>query len=203
MLVGAAQGVDNLQLVPKLILALLHLVLDAHVVVGGKVELVNNVAKVVVVLTLEIRDEFVNVHAVAHEGCAVRELNVPNDLVDLDAARDTAALGGLRLHLLGPALLDALLDAVRVVEAPALADIGLADVLARVAAAVLGRRRAVARAAVVGVLALRRALHVALELPDLFGLDLVPVLAQTRLDNVVRQVALALAGDVHHVERQD
>jgi hypothetical protein len=139
VVVSASEGVDNLELGPELVLAALHAGLDELGVVGRKVEVVNDVPEIMMVLALEVRHEFVDVHAVTHKCRAVRELNVANDLVDLYAPGDAASLGRLRLHLIRPALLDTLLDAVRVGKAPSLADIGLAHFLARVAAAGIAR----------------------------------------------------------------
>lgn len=56
-------------------------------------------------------------------------------LVDPDATRYPTPFLVLLLHLVHPAFLHALLDTGRVVEGPALTDVGLADIFTGVAAA--------------------------------------------------------------------
>jgi len=71
-------------------------------------EMVDPVAKVVLVASLEVRDEIVHVHGIGLERASGREVEVADDFVHADLARDVAAFLGLLLDLVGPSFGDAL-----------------------------------------------------------------------------------------------
>lgn len=68
----------------------------------GKVA--DHVAKVVLVATLEVGDEVVNVHCVGLEGPSWREMEIADDLVDAHLPCNVASLFLLLLDLIRPAL---------------------------------------------------------------------------------------------------
>lgn len=78
-----------------------------------------------------------------------------------------------------------LLDAPGIAETPPLARVRLADVVARIAASVLGRLSAVARAAIVGRVVLAHLVDVVAELGDLRARDSRSCGRETSLGDVV------------------
>ena len=95
-----------------------------------------------------------------------------------------------------------LIDTPGTAETPSLPRVRFADVVARIAASALGRISAVARAAIVGRAFLAHLVNVVAELGVLRTWDSRSCSCETSLDDIVRDVALELARDVHHVEGQ-
>lgn len=96
----------------------------------------NDVTKVMMFFTraLEVGHNVVSVDVVAREGASRREVEVADDFVDVDPTRDATSFFVLRLELLRPALLYALIDAVRIGKAPTLPRVGFSYLFASVAA---------------------------------------------------------------------
>lgn len=111
----------------------------------------------------QVGNEVMHVLTVALERAPGREVQVANDLVDVDVAGDVTALCVLFFDLFRPSLFDALraedarrimsapseaelhrlpaylVNMIRVGKTPSPANVGLLDILARVAAALLAR----------------------------------------------------------------
>lgn len=119
-----------------------------------RVDDVREVVLVPVRARLHVAPEVVDVRVAVAEAAARREVEVAHHLVDAEAPLDAAALLLLLRQPLRVVLALALLDVVAL-EGPALASVGVADFLARVAAArllrVFGRLGAITLAAVFGV----------------------------------------------------
>lgn len=190
--------------------ALLHLAPGLRLeriilVVALKTELINRMTEVVPIPILaEVRDQVVYIRRARAERAPRREVDVADDFVHAHAAVNVAALARLLLELLGPALVDALLDAVRAVEAPSAVDVRLPDVVARVAApAVRGGDAAVARAAVPVLALLVQLVEIVAELfAERVGHG-APGLLEARLEDVVCDVGLRFAANVHDVQTED
>ena len=218
-------GGDDLEEVLEHVLALLCLgthplewILDAQLVLdstllsgskavvlllGAKAKFVNDVTKVVVLCARagEVRDEIVDVHAVALEGFAGRQMEAADHLVDVELARDTAAFLVLLLDLFGPTFGDALVDVVRVRETPSLANICLSHLVASVAASACWGLTAVAFTTVVLAFGVGDACSIALEALLALRNDLAIVAHACPL-NVVLDIVDVLSRNVHDVERE-
>jgi hypothetical protein len=115
---------------------------------------VDCVGEVVADIGVPVVLEIVHVHVAAAEAAAGGQVEVSDDLVDTNASLNAAALMALGLELLGVVLALALLDALTLAKGPRCLRIGLADLLAGVAAAGLdGVRRG--RGAVAGTAVVR------------------------------------------------
>ena len=87
---GAVQGVDDPQpLFDRSSQLFGPDILNGTRDVGLELELVDHVAKIVVVLVLEVGHQILHVHVVGLEGSSVAEVQVANDLFPLDRQRDT------------------------------------------------------------------------------------------------------------------
>lgn len=106
-------------------------------------------------LVFEVVLEVVDVHVPVGEGLAWCDVEVSDDFVDLDGAFETAAFFALGVQVLGVVLALALFNAFAAAKGPAYGSVGIADIVAGVAAAGLdgigGGRCAVTFTTVVGV----------------------------------------------------
>lgn len=75
-----------------------------------KREFVNQMTKVVLLSSLEVRNEIVHVHGVRLEGSSGGEMEVSNDLVDANFTGDVTSFARLLFDLVGPSFTHALFD---------------------------------------------------------------------------------------------
>ena len=114
--------------------------------VTAEAELVDHMTKVVVFVATatQIRHEFIAEECVVLERAARAQVQVANHLVEVQHTRNVAALVVLSLDTLLPALLHTLLHLMGRMEGPPRVGVRLTNIVARVTAARLGRRGAIA-----------------------------------------------------------
>ena len=172
-------------------------------VVALKLELVNHMPKVVDGPVLQVRHEVLDMVPVALEALPEAEPQARLDLLDPHPAGHTAPVLRLRLDLLCPALLLALLDRVRVGEGPTTVEVRLSDGLACLAAPALGLEPAVARAAVAGLADRGDARELVRQVADGFLLRVWPsFVVEADFHNVVRKLTHVFPRKVGGVEAE-
>jgi len=133
---------------------LLHIRNDRVAQLRTEAQVVDLVGERVRVFVLEVVLEVVHVHVASGERLSRRNVEVSNDLVDANAALQTASLLSLLVEVLGVVFTLALLDALATTKRPRYRSVCVADLVASVTAAGLdrvgGSRCAVALSAVIG-----------------------------------------------------
>lgn len=116
---------------------LLHICDDGGAELGAEAQVVDLVGKGVG-LVFEVVLQVVHVHVSVGEGFPGRDVEVADDFVDFDGAFETTAFFALGVEVFGVVFALALFDAFATAEGPADGGVGVADIVAGVAAAGLG-----------------------------------------------------------------